>query len=111
MSTRTAHRIRDERRRTPSKYDLFLAVLPVPLLLGFVGAAATSAPLSTGAGLGSSTDPPPPPTTTTASPLAATTTTTPDRMPDRGVVGRRRRDMEATSGPRARTKVRRNREE
>lgn len=53
MSTRTAHgnRIGDGRRL--SRYDLFLAFLPMPLLLGLAGATLTSVPVSTGAGLGS----------------------------------------------------------
>jgi hypothetical protein len=52
MSTRTARRTRTDGRRL-SRYDLFLAVLPIPLLLGFTGSIATSAPLAAGTGLGS----------------------------------------------------------
>ncbi|WP_372912976.1 hypothetical protein [Salinigranum sp.] len=36
-----------------SKYDLFLAVLPLPLLVGLGWATLAGAPLSAGAGLGS----------------------------------------------------------
>ncbi|WP_152040797.1 hypothetical protein [Salinigranum salinum] len=53
MSTRTAHGTRLDDSRRPSRYDLFLALLPVPLLFGLVGGTLTSVPLSTGAGLGS----------------------------------------------------------
>jgi hypothetical protein len=35
-----------------SRYDLLLAVLPLPLLLGAVGGVATSLPVSVGVGLG-----------------------------------------------------------
>lgn len=35
-----------------SRYDLYLALLPVPLLLGAVGALATAAPPAYGAGVG-----------------------------------------------------------
>jgi hypothetical protein len=53
MSTRTTHGRRNVDDRRFSRYDLFLALLPLPLLLGLVGAAITSVPLPTGAGLGS----------------------------------------------------------
>ena len=52
MSTRTAQRSRvvgSDR----SRYDFFLALLPVPLLVGLVGASMTAVPLSAGAGFGS----------------------------------------------------------
>jgi hypothetical protein len=41
----------DDRRL--SRYDLLLALLPLPLLFGLAGATVTAAPLSAGAGLGS----------------------------------------------------------
>jgi hypothetical protein len=69
MSTRTGLRTRidaddefDDRREFEtsaddgpglSRYDLFLALLPLPLLVGLGWGAATPAPLSAGAGLGS----------------------------------------------------------
>lgn len=36
-----------------SRYDLYLALLPVPLLLGVVAALATAVPAQYGAGVGS----------------------------------------------------------
>ncbi|MFB6304809.1 MAG: hypothetical protein ABEH47_06560 [Haloferacaceae archaeon] len=36
-----------------SRYDLYLALLPVPLLLGVGGALTVAAPVSHGAGVGS----------------------------------------------------------
>jgi hypothetical protein len=53
MSTRTTHGSRNVEDERFSRYDLFLALLPLPLLLGLAGATVTPAPLSTGAGLGS----------------------------------------------------------
>lgn len=68
MSTRIGLRERDDRRtgnrdghavdgdgggRRFSRYDLFLAVLPLPLVCGLGWAAMTAAPLSAGVGLGS----------------------------------------------------------
>ena len=53
MSTRTTGRTRTDPNRQISRYDLLLVLLPLPLLLGLVGATVTTAPLSIGAGLGS----------------------------------------------------------
>lgn len=53
MSTRTTGRTRTDRRRRLSRYDLLLALLPLPLLLGTAGAALTAIPLSIGVGYGS----------------------------------------------------------
>ena len=53
MSTQTTHGSRNVDDRRFSRYDLFLALLPLPVLFGLVGATVTAAPLSAGAGLGS----------------------------------------------------------
>jgi hypothetical protein len=53
MSTRTTHGNRIDESCRLSRYDLFLALLPMPLLLGLAGATVTAAPLSAGAGVGS----------------------------------------------------------
>lgn len=38
--------------RFESRYDVLLLLLPLPLLLGVVGAVLTSAPVAVGAGVG-----------------------------------------------------------
>ena len=53
MSTQTTHGRRNVDDRRFSRYDLLLALLPLPVLFGLVGATVTAAPLSAGAGLGS----------------------------------------------------------
>lgn len=53
MSTQTTHGHRNVDDRRFSRYDLLLALLPLPVLFGLAGATVTAAPLSTGAGLGS----------------------------------------------------------
>jgi hypothetical protein len=52
MSVRDAFSAGRTDHETVSRYDLMLAVLPVPLLLGAVGGLLTSVPTALGAGAG-----------------------------------------------------------
>jgi hypothetical protein len=52
MSTQNTRRTRLGTERRLTRYDLFLLLLPLPLLVGASWAAVTSIPLSAGVGLG-----------------------------------------------------------
>jgi hypothetical protein len=52
MSTQNTRRTRLGTERRLTRYDLFLVLLPLPLLLGASWATLTSTPLSAGIGMG-----------------------------------------------------------
>jgi hypothetical protein len=52
MSTRSARRNGIDVPRRLTRYDLVLLLLPLPLLVGMLGAEMTTVPLSAGVGMG-----------------------------------------------------------
>ena len=52
MSTQSTRKTRIGTERRPTRYDLFLLLLPLPLLVGASWAAMASIPLSAGIGMG-----------------------------------------------------------